>query len=147
MRQPLFDLVRWTPRALHIPHSPRETVTNCSSRGALRRTTRARREVAHGESLRDAEGVIVRDARRHPPRLPPPGTHARAPSSLALRQRVATPLADAQGGGTRSSQAIVHHPDKSGDDASSTSAADAFQAIQRAWEVLKVKARPMRPTR
>lgn len=34
--------------------------------------------------------------------------------------------------------AIVHHPDKSGDDAtSSTAAADAFQAIQRAWEVLK----------
>jgi len=59
----------------------------------------------------------------------------------------ATPLADAQGDGARSAQAIVHHPDKSGDDAtSSTAAADAFQAIQRAWEVLKVKARPTRAT-
>jgi hypothetical protein len=41
---------------------------------------------------------------------------------------------------TPATQAMVYHPDKSADDAPST-AADAFQAIQTAWEVLKVSHR------
>jgi hypothetical protein len=97
----------------------------------------------HYETLKVSSCATLADIRRAYHRLVHMPAH---PARWPVRQRVATPLADAQGGGARSAQVILHHPDKSGDDAPSTAAADAFQAIQRAWEVLKVKARPMRPT-